>query len=122
MPQCYRHICISSRKIKPQFYSCADKLMSVSHCSQNQAVTGIVETAIFLFDRKSKYHLDNPNVIDLNTVPYNSQTRQAGKFILAQTLSEIVDLIMTSSDVVITFQDDGSKKRHVDHLVFRGSQ
>ncbi|CAB4067740.1 unnamed protein product [Lepeophtheirus salmonis] len=110
MPQCYRHIRISYRKIEPQFYSCADKLMTVYHCSQNQAVAGIVETANFLFDPKWKFHLDNPNVIDLNIVPHNSQTQQAGQAILAQTLSEIVEHIMTSSDVVIIYHDDATKK------------
>ncbi|CAB4061346.1 unnamed protein product [Lepeophtheirus salmonis] len=40
-----------------------------------------------------------------------TRTRQAGKAILAQTLSEIVELIMTSSDVIMTYHDDGSKKK-----------
>ncbi|CAB4067312.1 unnamed protein product [Lepeophtheirus salmonis] len=78
--QCYRHIRISSR-----------------FCRHSGNI---------LLHRKWKYHLDHPNVIDLNTVPHNSQTRQAGKAISAQTFSEIVELIMTSSDVVSTYYDD----------------
>ncbi|CAB4055986.1 unnamed protein product [Lepeophtheirus salmonis] len=96
--------------------------MSVYYCSQNQAVAGIVETANFLFDRKWKYHLDNPNVIDLNTVPHNSQTQQTGKAILAQTLSEIVEVIMTSSDVVITNHDDGNFNSNNSLLVSKKDQ
>lgn len=111
LPQCYRHLRVSARKIKPEFYRCVDKLMSVYHCSHNQAVAGIVETANILFGRKWKYHNEDDNVIDLDTVPHNSQIRQAGKAILALALSEIVELMMSSSDVVITYHDDGSKKK-----------
>ncbi|KAI8509055.1 hypothetical protein Bbelb_129030 [Branchiostoma belcheri] len=111
MPQCYQHLRVSARKVKPEFYRCVDKLISVYHCSHNQAVAGIVETANILFGRKWKYHTDDEDVIDLDTVPHESQIRQAGKAILALALAEIVELMMASSDVVITYHDDGSKKK-----------
>lgn len=70
-----------------------------------------METANILFGRKWKYHTEDGNVIDLDRVPYNSQIHQAGKAILALALSEIVELMMTTSDVVITYHDDGSRKK-----------
>lgn len=70
-----------------------------------------METANILFGQKWKYHTEDEDVIDLDTVPHDSQIRQAGKAILALALAEIVELMMTSSDVVITYHDDGNKKK-----------
>ena len=111
MPVKYRHLRTGQRKVRPEFYRAVDKLMSVYHCSYSQAVAGVVETGNLMFDRKWKYHDNDPDKVDLNTVPADAQIRQAGKAILALTLSEIVEQMMAGSDVVITYHDDGSKKQ-----------
>ena len=111
MPVMYRHIRAGQRKVKPEFYRTVDKLMSVFHCSYSQAVAAVVETANTMFGRHWKYHEEDPDKVDMDTVPADAQIRQAGKAILALTLSEIVEHMMNGSDVVITYHDDGSKKQ-----------
>ena len=111
MPGIYRHLRDSPRKLKPAFYRVVDKMISVYHCSLTQAVASVVETGNLMFDRRWKYHNNDPEKIDYDTVPDNKNIRSAGKAILACTLSEIVDLMMNGSDVVITYHDDGSKKQ-----------
>lgn len=111
IPPQYRHLRSGQRKIRPEFYRTVDKLMSVYHCSYSQAVAGVVETGNMMFGRSWKYHDEDPDKIDIDTVPADAQIRQAGKAILALTLSEITDLMMSGSDVVITYHDDGSKKQ-----------
>ena len=111
MPAQYRHLRKGARKIKPEFYRVVDKLMSVFHCSYAQAVAGVIETGNLLFDRHWKYHGEDPDKVDLDTSPADAQIRQAGKAILALALSEIVEMMMAGTDVVITYHDDGSMKQ-----------
>ena len=71
----------------------------------------VIETGNLLFDRHWKYHGEEPDKVDLDISPADAQIRQAGKAILALILSEIVEMMMDVTDVVITYHDDGSMKQ-----------
>ena len=93
--------------------------MSVYHCSYTQAVAAVAESGNMLFDRNWKYSDNSEEHFDLDTVPTNKQLREAGKAILSLTLKEIVDEMMASDDVVVTYHNDGSKKTVLVHSLYR---
>ena len=119
LPLEYRHLRNGIRSAKAEFYRVVDKLQSTKHCSAEQAIAGVIETANIMFDRNWKYHLDS-KVIDLDTAPGKKEIRTAGKSILWLTLSEIVDEMMEGSDAVITYHEDGSKKKGVGSFSVQG--
>ena len=51
MPEEYRHVRCSMRKVRPEYYEVVDKLKSCFHMSQNQAEAAVVETANKMFGR-----------------------------------------------------------------------
>lgn len=110
LPAEYRHIRRSVKNVRQEFYITIDKLMSVYHCSYSQALAGVIETGNILFDRHWKFN-DDSSCIDLDTVPTNKQLRTASKAILSLSLAEIVEEMMGSDDAVLTYQEDGSKKK-----------
>ena len=107
----YAHIRQGIRKVRPEFYRVVDKLKSKFHCSSNQAVAAVIEVANGMFGRQWKYHSEDETCVDLDTAPHVRNIRESGKAICALTLSCIVDEIMRSDDVVITYHSDGSKRQ-----------
>lgn len=111
LPLQYQHIRHSIRKVRPEFYETVDQLKSCYHMSEAQAVAAVVTVGRKMFGRAWKFH-DEPQVIDLDTVPESSNLRQAGKCLEVLALDEIVKEIMNSDEkVVVTYSDDGSKKQ-----------
>ena len=110
LPIEFRHLRKSVKNVKSEFYRVTDKLISVYHCSYRQAVAAVVETGNILFQRNWKFNADS-EVIDVDTAPGDKTLREAGKAILWQTLAEIVDEMMGGDEVVITYHEDGSKKK-----------
>ena len=119
LPSEYRHLRSNARVLKPEFYRVIDKLMSVYHCPYSQALAGIIETGNILFSRNWKYS-DQSDIIDLDTAPMNKALRTASKAILWQTLAEIVEEMMRGSDVIVTYHEDGSKKKGCGSFCVQG--
>ena len=104
------HIRNSHHAVRPEFYGTVDTLVSKFHCSLNQAVAGVVETGKGMLGLPWKYHEENKDFIDLDTVPHNSTHIHEGRAREAFAVSEIVAAIMKSSDTSsICYHDDGSK-------------
>ena len=111
MPQKFCHIRTSARQVRSEFYSAVDKLISLHHCSKNQAVSAVIIVANKLFGRPWKV-FESESTIDINTAPSHKSIRETGRAIETYTLKRIVDEIMESDErAVITYHDDGSKKR-----------
>ena len=75
-----------------------------------------------MFGRTWTLH-DQPEVIDLDTLPGSSSVRQAGKSIEALALDEIVKEVMNSEcneQIVVTYSDDGSKNQGVGSFSVQG--
>ena len=120
MPSKWKHIRVSERIIRPDFYKAVEKLISKYHCSKAQAIAAVVVVANLMFGRSWKLHDEDAEVIDLNTAPSMKAVRQTGKAVEALTLKCIVEEMMTSDDVVITYHDDGSAKKSVGHFSVQG--
>ena len=113
MPYQYRHIRNSAKIVKPIFYRTVDKIKSVNHCSNSQAIGSVILTANGLFGRSWKLHKESEVVIDLDTAPNNKAVIESGKALTALCLSEIVEEMMAAAGGVITYHDDGSKTQGV---------
>ena len=112
MPQKYLHICESIRKVKPAFYETEGKLKSTYHMSATQTEAAVVEVGNKLFNREWKFHEEDNNIIDLDTLPQTKNIRYSGKKIEALALDEIVKEIMESNEnTTVTYSDDESKKQ-----------
>ena len=88
---------------------------------ENQAVAAIVEVGNGMFNCGWKYHAENEEAVDLDTVPHHKNIREAGKALTVLTLASIVDEMMESgTDVVISYHDDGSKKQGIGSYSVQG--
>ena len=66
----HRHIRKSAHVIKPEFYRTVDQLISKYHCFKTQAIGAVIETVKIMFGRTNwKFHLENQELIDLDTAP-----------------------------------------------------
>lgn len=120
MPLKWRHIRNSQRKVKPEFYAAVDKLVSKYHCSRSQAVSAVIVCANYLFGRDWKEFLSDDNELDIDTAPCMKQISSAGKAIEVLAIKCIVEQIMKCSETVITYHDDGSKKKGVGSFMVQG--
>ena len=120
MPRKWCHIRDSERKVKPEFYRAVDKLVSEYHCSKSQAVAAIIVCGNHMFGRNWKDVYDDPEQIDLDTAPSLPQIRASGRAIEVLAIKDIVEEIMQSNETVITYHDDGSKKKSVGSFMVQG--
>ncbi|XP_034016356.1 uncharacterized protein LOC117501562 [Thalassophryne amazonica] len=120
LPLKYQHIRESIRKVRPEFYETIDKLKSCYHMSEAQAEASVITVGNRMFGRNWKPH-DEPEVIDLDTLPESKSIREACKSIEVLALDEIVKEIMNSDEqVVVTYSDDGSKKQGAGSFSVQG--
>ena len=88
--------------------------------STRQAEAAIVIVGNKLFGTKWKFH-DETEIIDLDTLPAQKNTREVGKSLEVLALCEIVKEIMNShANTVVTYSDDGSKKQGVGSFSVQG--
>ena len=120
MPTKWAHIRSGERQIKPEFYLTVDKLISVFHCSKRQAVAAVVTVGNIMFGRQWKQHNEDKNVIDNDTTPGLASIRNTGKAIHVLALRCIVEEMMQGESTVITYHDDGSKKKSVGSFMVQG--
>ena len=120
MPERYRHVRDSLRKVRPELYETVDNLKSSYHMSENQAAAAVVTVGNKMFGRTWKMHNES-NVIDLDTLPHYKNVKQAGKCIETLAIDEIVKEIMGSHEkTVVTYSDDGSKKQGAGSFSVQG--
>ena len=67
MPSKWKHIRVSERIIRPDFYKAVEKLISKYHSSKAQAIAAVIVVANLMFGRSWKLHDEDAEVIDLNT-------------------------------------------------------
>ena len=112
LPENYQHIRNSIQRVRPEYYKTVVALKSRFHCSDQQAVAGVVLTAQNLFNLPWKFFDTNKESIDLDTAPCSSNNRRESRIQHIFTLAQIVDKIMLSGDKsTITYHDDGSRKQ-----------
>ena len=114
MPLMWRHLRSTNKLVKPEFNTTVDRLISQYHCSKRQAVAGVIHTANSMFGRNWKFQKkgkEKAELVDMDTAPFQKQIRESGKCIEALALKEIADEIAKGDDVVVTWHDDGSKKK-----------
>ena len=120
LPEEFRHIRHTIKQVKPEFYTTVDKLISTNHCSKNQAVSAVITVANEMFGRQWKHHNEDSASIDVDTAPSSKSIRETGRAIETYTLKCIVDEIMASDEAVITYHDDGSRKKGVGSFMVQG--
>ena len=119
MPEAWRHIRKSERIIKPEYYKAVDTLKSKYHCSNSQAEAAVIITANTLFGGNWKFH-NEENIINKDTAPSIRSVTESGKAFEALALKCIVDEMMSSESVVITYHDDSSKKKGTGSFSVQG--
>ena len=87
-----------------------DLLISKYHCSKTQAIAAVIETGRVMFGRRNwKFHIENQELIDLDTAPDKKSIRIAEGAFQALSLSCLVEEMMDSDESVITYDTDSSK-------------
>ena len=120
MPEKYKHIRISERKVRPEVYMVLDELKSCYHMSDKQACAAVVVVANKLFGRNFKFSNDQEQ-IDCDTMPQPRCVRTAGDAITAMTLGEVAKEISESEQTsTIVYSDDGSRKQGAGSFVVQG--
>lgn len=122
LPDGYRHVRHSIRKVRPEYYTALDRCISELHMSKEQAVGSTIIIAKELFNLKWKRFDDDDSTIDLDTVPDKKSIRETGKAREALALSKLVEKIMASDEKsTITYHDDGSKKQGAGSFSVQGA-
>ena len=120
LPKQYRHIRISVRKVRPEYYETVDKLKSCFHMSEAQAEAAVVIVGNKMFGRSWQFHSES-DTINLDTLPHAKNVRDVGKSIEAMALHEIVkDIMASSQQVTVTYADDGSRKQGAGSFSVQG--
>ena len=88
------------------------KLKSELHCSDAQAVGGVIYTAQNMFGLNWKFFDSDPDKIDLDTAPSSSNNRRETRIQELHTLASIVNKVMScDGKSTIAYHDDGSRKQ-----------
>ena len=107
MPFKCRHIHSGLRSVRPEFYTCIHKLKSLYQMSQRQAEAAVIEVGNCLLERKVQFY--NPEKpIDSNTLPAKSNSRRTELYIDAMALASIVEEVVGSRKVSVTYANNGS--------------
>ena len=116
-PEEFRHVRQFIKRVKTEFYAAVDKLISTNQCSKHQAVSAVITVANEMFGRLWKHYNEDSTSIDVDPAPSSKSIRETGRAIETYTLKCIVDEIMASDESVITYYDDGSKKKGVGSFI-----
>ena len=73
-----------------------------------------------MFGRQWKHHNEDSRNIDVVTALRSKSIRETGQAIETYTLKCIADEIMASDESVITYHEDGSKKKGVGSFMVQG--
>ena len=119
MPEQFCHIRTSIKRVKPEFYSAFDKLISSNQLKESDSFC-YHNSYQRIFGRQWKHHDEDSNSIDVDTTPSNKSIRETGRVIATYTMKCIVDEIIASDDTVITYHDGGSKKNGVGSFMVQG--
>ena len=112
IPEQFRHIRNSIKGVKPEYYAAIVELKTKYHCSDAQAVAGVVLTGQKLFQLPWKFFSTDKSVIDLDTVPSTANNQREARVRELFVLAEIAEKVMSSDDTsTIAYHDDGSRKQ-----------
>ena len=112
IPQEFRHLRKSIKSVKGEYYDTIIQLKTQFHCSDAQAVAGVVLTGQKLFRLPWKFFNADKNVIDLDTAPSSVNNQREARVRELFVLAEIAEKVMKSDDTsTITYHDDGSRKQ-----------
>ena len=112
VPLEFRHLRNSIRSVKAEYYATIVQLKTQFHCSDAQAVAGVVLTGQKLFRLPWKFFDTDKNVIDLDTAPSSANNRREARVRELFVLSEIAEKVMKSDHTsTVTYHDDGSRKQ-----------
>ena len=121
IPQEFRHLRKSIKSVKAEYYDTIIQLKTQFHCSDAQAVAGVILTGQKLFRLPWKFFDADKNVIDLDTAPSSVNNRREARVRELFVLAEIADKVMNSDDKsTITYHDDGSRKQGTGSFSVQG--
>ena len=86
-------------------------MISTNHCFKHQEVSAVITVTNKMFGRQWKHHNKDSTSIDVDTAPSSKSIRKTGWTIEIYTLKCIVDEIMASDEFIITYHNNGSKKK-----------
>ena len=112
IPERFRHLRNSIKSVKTDYYETIVKLKTQFHCSNSQAVAGVVLTGQLMFKLPWKFFDTDKTCIDLDTAPSAPNNRRETRVRELLALTSIVEKMMTSDQTsTITYHDDGSRKQ-----------
>ena len=110
IPQEFRHLRNSIKSVKAEYYDTIIQLKTKFHCSDAQAVAGVVLTGQKLFRLPWKF-FDTDKNVDLDTAPSSVNNRREARVRELFVLSEIAEKVMKCDEnSTVTYHDDGSRK------------
>ena len=115
MPFKYRHVRHGLRSVRPEVYEIAHTLNAEYHMSRRQIEGSFVEISK-LFGRNWKAFEPN-TTIDNDTLPAMTNMTRTRNYVEAMALNQIVEEIMESDGVAITYSNDGSAMNKVGSYV-----
>ena len=98
VPEEFCRIQQSIKRVKPEFCTTVDKLISTNHCSKHQAVSAVITVANEMFSKQWKHHNRDSTSIDGDTAPSSKNIRETEQAIKTYTLKCTVDEIMPSDE------------------------
>ena len=97
--------------MRAEYYNTVDKLMSVYHKSDDQAISAVVTVGKRMFGLDWRM-FEEGDTITIDTVSEKRINRKMGKALEAFTLSQLVNLLMEEQEkTTVTYHDDGSRSK-----------
>ena len=117
MPNKYRHVRESERKVREEIYSVMHLMSSKLHMSKRQIEGSIIAVANIVFDMDWK-PFQPKGVQDLNTLPSMRNSLHTEPLLEAMALNAIVQEMMEEENTSsITYSNDGSSMNGVGSFV-----
>ena len=120
LPMKYRHVRISERIVKEEFYQTIASLIRAG-LSTPEAISAVVIVGNGMFGTKWKNH-GEAQVLDIDTVPHRRQVLEANKLIECQSLSLVVEEVQKSKEEgrMITHGLDSTTKKGAGQFAVAG--
>lgn len=121
MPEKYKHVRISERKVKDETMVAIGNLVGEG-LSVTEATKAVVEVGNVMFDRSWKIPSDDEQTFDIDTLPIKRNIREALRLQEAQDLDLMVDQLEKGKEEErpLTMFSDSTTKRGVGQFVAQG--
>ena len=111
----------SIKSVKSDYYDTIIQLKTQFHCSDAQAVAGVVLTGQKMFHLPWKFFDSDKDVIDLDTAPSTVNNRREARVCELVVLGNIAEKVMRSDiNSAVTYHDDGSRKQGTGSFSVQG--